>query len=267
VFDINRRDKDAIKKLRWLMKPFLCPFRVEIEGLRDLPSEPFLFIANHNIGAAVEIAALIDAWYSEFEDRPVFGLTHPFAFRVPLFRTIVSKYGAIPATYDSAYEALASGASLIIFPGGNWEAVRPYSRRFICDLGNHYGWARIALQTKRRVVPISISGSHAVNPVLLRSRWLTTILIIPRLLGLKYFPISISQIFWGALFYFATKSFVPFWLCLLLSFLGFTLTPLIAIWPSKIKIRFGKPIDIQDLTVEMAYARVSADIQAGMDQS
>jgi len=262
-----KRDLEAIAKLRWLMKPFLIPFRVEVQGLQELPNESLLFIANHNIGAAIEIAALIEAWHREYKDRPVFGLTHPFAFRVPFFRTIVSKCGAIPATYDSAYSALASGASLIIFPGGNREAVRPFSQRFRCDLGGHYGWARIALQAKCRVVPISISGSHAVNPVLLRSRWLTTILVIPRLLGLKYFSISLSQIFWGAFFFFMTRPFVPFWFCVLLSFLGFTLTPLFAIWPSKIKIRFGKPIDIQDLTVEMAYARVSADIQAGMDQS
>jgi 1-acyl-sn-glycerol-3-phosphate acyltransferase len=262
-----KRDSNSIEKVLWLLRPFLGLFRIETQGLQELPNEPFLFIANHNIGAAIEIVALLDAWHREFKDRPVFGLTHPFAFRVPLFRTIVSKCGAIPATYDSAYAALDSGASLIIFPGGNWEAVRPFSQRFLCDLGGHHGWARIALQAKRRVVPISISGSHAVNPVLLRSRWLTTILVIPRLLGLKYFPVSISQIFWGLFFYFAMKPFVPFWFCVFLSFLGFTLTPLFVIWPSKIKIRFGEPMDIQDLTVEMAYARVSSEIQARMDQS
>jgi len=146
----------------------LFPF--EVDGLENVPDEPCLFIANHSIGAAVEIISLLEIWQTHFKNRVVYGLAHPFAFRVSGFREEISKMGAIPATYESADRAFEEGASLIIFPGGNWEACRPFWKRNVCDFAGHYGWAKIGLSSKKRIVPISISGSHSLNPACRRLR-------------------------------------------------------------------------------------------------
>jgi 1-acyl-sn-glycerol-3-phosphate acyltransferase len=266
--------------LRYWRRSLGALFPFDVEGLENVPAESCLFIANHNIGAAVEILSLLEIWQTHFKNRVVYGLAHPFAFRIPGFREELSKMGAIPATYESAYEAFDQGASIIIFPGGNWESCRPFWDRGVCDFGGHYGWAKIGLNSKKRVVPISISGSHSLNPVLLRSRWLTNILILPRLLGLTSFPVSISQIFWGGLLYFLTRHFtamvttMPSWLCLFSFYLGFVFTPLWPIFPGRLRVRFGKPVDLQALTeglpekekLDIVYARILSEVQEGMMQ-
>jgi 1-acyl-sn-glycerol-3-phosphate acyltransferase len=246
--------------------------------MENIPEASCIFVANHNIGACVEISALIDAWDRRFNDRSVYGLTHPFAFKIPLFRNFVRALGSIPATYESAYQTLAAGSSFVVFPGGNWEAARPFSQRKICDFGNHYGWAKIAFQSKRRVVPISISGSHSVNPVLLRSRRLVSILVIPKLLGLSSFPVTVGQLLLSIIAFLFLRMFatgLPLAVSLLISYFVFICTTLTPIWPSKIQISFGKPIDLEELSknlktedekLKLAYREVMSKVQEGMDR-
>ena len=259
-------------------------FPSEVDGLENIPHEPCLFISNHNISAAVEIIALIDFWQKNFKDRAVYGLAHTFAFRVPGFREYVSRMGAIPATYESAYQILnEKKASLIIFPGGNREACRPIWEQWTCDFSGHYGWARIALTSQRKVVPVSISGSHEVNPVFFRSQILGKILIVPRLLGLTAFPVSLSQIFFGTLCFFLvfglTGELAPggrvWWLCWVVGYCGFIFTPLTPTLPRKLRVHFGKPVDLVALTsnisserekLEACYIRIQGDVQAGLDR-
>lgn len=109
----------------WLYKRILQPaFKIEVDGVEEIPHEPCIFIANHNIGALIEILALRDTWDTNFPGRPVFGLAHPLAFKIPGFDLIARKIGAIPATYEDAFAALEKRASLIIFPG---ETGRPFA--------------------------------------------------------------------------------------------------------------------------------------------
>lgn len=258
----------------WLYKRVLQPaFKIEVDGIEEIPREPCIFIANHNIGALIEILALHDTWHTNFPDRPVFGLAHPIAFKIPGFSFIARKIGAIPATFEAAFETLEKDSSLIIFPGGNWEAVRPFTQRDLCDFGSHFGWAKLVLRTKHKVVPIAISGSHSVNPVLFRSRELSYFLILPELLGIKYFPLTLAQIILPILVFICSKHFFH-WAAFPLTILAFLVTALFPILPAKIRIRFCPPVDLQmliprdapeNVSVKMAYARILNDIQAGMD--
>ncbi len=249
-------------------------FRIEFEGHETLPEESFVFIANHNIGAAIEIMALLDYWHAHFKERPVYGLSHPFVFKIPGLRSHFLKIGGIPATFDAAFKALDEGASLLIFPGGNFEAVRPFSQRHRCDFGGHKGWAKVALEKNRRIIPISILGSHSVNPVLARTRWLSWALVIPRLLGIRYFPITVSQVIWSTLAFAAIGSSASLGLGLAAAYTVFVLSPLWPIWPAKIRIRFGAPMDLHALTSEIddpnekimkSYERVTQAVQKGLE--
>lgn len=112
-----------------------------------------------------------------------------------------------------------------------------------------------------------------MNPVLLRSRELAYFLILPELLGIKYFPITLSQIFYSFIIFMCTKHFLH-WAAFPLTLFVFIVTPLIPIFPAKIRIRFGPPVDLQmliprdapeNVSVKMAYSRIMNDIQTGMN--
>lgn len=272
------RDVQYIRGVLKVWNPVLSHvFRCQVRGVERLGNGPYLLVANHNVGAPLEVMALLGAWEQRFHGKKaIYGMAHRFPFRIPGVAQAFMKLGAIPATYEDASRVLDSGASLAVFPGGNYESVRPFSQRNDCDFGGRKGWAKIALARKLPIVPISIVGTHSVNPVFLRSRALATVLIIPRLLGIRWFPISLAQ-----LIYTSAASLVlvwvgsPLWLAVVAGFLVFLSAVQWPIYPSRITILAAEPMDISEWMPSVAdeqqrldylYQEVSRRIQAGMNQ-
>ena len=243
---LSARDVRLLRALNWGFPILRFIFRIRFRDLEKIPNGPCLLVANHNIGAAIEILALLYAWESRFHfsySRPLFGLGHRFAFRIPGLGLFMKKIGSVPAEYESAEQVLRSGHSLGIFPGGLWEAARPFSQRREADFGARRGWLRIARRAGVPVVPITVSGSHGVNPVLYRSRRAAKLLLLERFLGVKWFPITVGQILWAVLFAIVFRDTVPLPVVMFGAFVCFVMTPLIPIWPSAITISVGDPIN------------------------
>jgi hypothetical protein len=124
------------------------------------------------------------------------------------------------------------------------------------------------------VIPAAFAGSHAINPVLARGRWIAAAALIPGLLGLREFPVSLSQLLWtplAGLFAFHFLSPIPAGLLTLAAFSASFALPLV---PTRITLRFLAPIDVRAETaglgrlparLESAYQRVTTRLQAGLD--
>jgi 1-acyl-sn-glycerol-3-phosphate acyltransferase len=259
VFDFfHREDSRGIRRQR-------------VMGLEKLPEGPCLLIANHNIVAPLEILILLSAWERRFQgQRPVHGLAHRFPFRIPGVRGLFKRLGAVPATHAWADRVLRSGASLVVFPGGNFESTRAYSERAICDFGGKKGWIEIALRNAAPIIPVSISGAHAMNPVLWRSEFLSYMLILPKLLGIRWFPVTLAQVVYtltgtGALHAAGISGAGLFFAAWAL----FTFTPQLPVLPRRITIRIGDAIPVEELkarglTREEIYSLVLARVQEGI---
>jgi 1-acyl-sn-glycerol-3-phosphate acyltransferase len=273
-----RRDPRFIERLMGVLGPPVRRwFRPEVRGLDRVVPGPCVLVANHSIGAPWEVYVLLEAWAKEMGlARPAFGLAHRFGFKLPGVRGLLEGVGAIPATHEAAHEALAAGAALIVFPGGNGESVRPLRRRDRCELGGHKGWARIALTAGVPVVPVSIVGSHAVNPVIGGSDLLAWITLARPVFRVRTLPVTVAQVLFGAAAFGAGAAFAPLWAAAVMGFAAFVSLPAVffPLLPSKIAIAVGDPIDPREVvpagvTGEAAegalYDVVSARIQAGMD--
>ena len=278
VMDLDKRDAATIAKTLKVFRPILTRvFRAKVDGFDRIPPGPHLFVANHSIGAVWEVAALLDAWERAFGGtRPAYGLAHNLGFHLPWFRTLLPQIGAIPATHEAADEALKSGASVIVFPGGNDEVVRPFWRRNRCELSGHKGFARIALRTGVPVVPVSIVGSHATNVVLGGSRLVSWLTLIGPLLKIRQLPISVGQFFAAGVGFGIGFVFGPTWFAALLAWMAFT-SPMAVFWPifpARISAAVGEPIDPFAVTkglageaqIQALYEIVEARIQEGMDR-
>lgn len=249
----------AFTPTRWI-------HRIRFEGAEGIPERPCVLVANHSIGAVVEVFAILYAWEKRFGfrgDRPAYGLAHRVAFRVPIVAAIMKGVGAIPADFGSAKRALDSGASVLVFPGGNWEATRSFRRRNEVDFAGHRGWIRVAKDSGVDVIPVSISGSHRVNPVFGRSLFLARLSLFEALFRVRWVPVTLGQFLWAALFVALFREALPGWALAIGAFTVFCLTPLVAIWPARITIRFGEPIPstapADDLYREVP-ARIAADL-------
>src|SRR4029077_9526610 len=87
--------------------------------------------------------------------------------------------------------------AVTVCQAGRGGAAGLFSRRDRCELGGHKGWARIALASGVPVVPVSIVGSHAVNPVLASSELLAWLTLARPLFRIRIVPVTLAQVLAG----------------------------------------------------------------------
>jgi 1-acyl-sn-glycerol-3-phosphate acyltransferase len=251
----------------------LC-HRPTLEGHERLPVDaPYLLVANHSAGLGIaEILSFLVLYLRHVgAERPLAGFAHPFGFRVfPLSRAL-RDLGAVPSTYAAAARALALGIPLLVFPGGDHETLRPIWQWRRVDFGGRVGFLRVARAAGVPIVPMGIRGGHLTAPVLLRSRALASLLVAPRLIGVKRWGVSLlgalvaaGIVAWGPASPWVRAALVALWLGS-----PFTFTPWV---PWTLRYRIGSPISPQELfgdggddALPAALARVQGAVQALVD--
>jgi len=163
--------------------------------LDNLPEhDRVLVVANHSGMGTAELLALSFGWYARFGvSRPVAGMAHPAAFRVPVLRGVLHGLGAVEATREGAAIARRAGVPLLLFPGGDHEATRPVWQAERVDFAGRKGWIRLAREHGLSVVPLCITGSHITLPILARGRALSW-LIGTRLIGVHRAPLPVLSV-------------------------------------------------------------------------
>lgn len=269
---VGRRTASGRRLVRALGPLVRLLFRPRIEGIEHLPDGPFLLVANHSAGmGAAEIASFAWLWIARLGDRPLAGFALPAGFRVWPISALHRAFGSVPSTYAAAAEALAAGVPILVFPGGDHETLRPVWQAGRVDFGERHGFVRIARDAGVPIVPMGIRGSHFTAPMLLRARWLATALVLPRLLGVKRWGISLLGVI-GAMALMASPMPWPLSLALTWLWLG---TPLVflPIVPWSVRFRVGPPLPIAGLVpagapaeaaLAEARARVEAAVAAGL---
>jgi 1-acyl-sn-glycerol-3-phosphate acyltransferase len=233
---------NILSRSLWPILKFI--FHIKIEGVENVPSKgPLLFIANHNAGALIESHSSLFVLQKQIPNSIIYGFTHPSIFKVPGFKQYFEWIGAVPATYDVAENVFKNGNSLMIFPGGNRQALRSIWNYKKMAFEDSHGWAKIACTHRVLVVPITFKGSHFVNPILLSGEWISKILILPWLLGQKWATISLGQIFMATLSFFFLKNHSPLVLNLIFTYLVFVLSPLALIIPFPVRMHIHAPLD------------------------
>ncbi len=137
-------------------------FRMEVEGLEGVPEGAALLVGNHNAGITfVEPFGLGARWYRQRGPRePLLWLVHDAMLALPGLRTLLVRAGCVRASHVNAEAALGRGHKVVVFPGGNVEAFRPYRERYQIKFAGHKGFARLALRTGVPVVPFVMVGGH-----------------------------------------------------------------------------------------------------------
>jgi 1-acyl-sn-glycerol-3-phosphate acyltransferase len=199
VADLDDRDPDYIREnlpASWLLASFY--FRANVRGLGNIPKEgPVLLVGNHSGGnVSPETGILTLAFYTYFGvERRYFQLAHNLVLAMPHLR-FLRKYGTVAASQENAETALASGAALLVFPGGDYEVHRPSWERHRVDFGGRKGWIRLALKHDVPIVPIVTVGGQETALFLSRGEGLARALGIDKLFRLKVLPISLA-LPWG----------------------------------------------------------------------
>lgn len=199
VADLDDRDPDYIREvlpLAWLYTTVW--HRAEVRGLDLVPREgPVLLVGNHSGGnMSPDTFAFILAFISFFGvERPFHQLAHDLVVSMPS-PVNLRKFGTVAASRANAEKALASGAAVLVYPGGDYEVHRPSWEGGTVDFGGRKGFLRLAIDRDVPIVPVVSAGGQETALFLSRGTWLARLLGIDRLVRLKVMPISLT-VPWG----------------------------------------------------------------------
>jgi 1-acyl-sn-glycerol-3-phosphate acyltransferase len=166
-----RRDPDFIRRQLPAIARYTSYFTPEVRGLDRLPADgPVLLVGNHS-----GFVYTPEAWVCgqavlshRGVDPPAYVLAYDLLFAVPGIGSFLRQFGAIPANTGEAGSALSRGACVLVYPGGDREACRPWTQRNKIDFGDRTGFVRLALRSGVPVIPVVAHGAHHTVTVLAR---------------------------------------------------------------------------------------------------
>jgi 1-acyl-sn-glycerol-3-phosphate acyltransferase len=195
----DARDPDYIREtlpaLRTLSQIY---FRADVAGMERIPSEgPVLLVGNHSGGTMIaDTFVFAQSFLDHFgPERPFNQLAHDLVFKTPGLRTLVQRYGTVPASPKNMARALERDAALLVYPGGDEDSFRPSWETGEVDLAGRTGFVKLALKHGVPIVPIVSLGGQETAMFLGRGRRLADALQLNRLARLKVFPIVIGPPF------------------------------------------------------------------------
>jgi 1-acyl-sn-glycerol-3-phosphate acyltransferase len=174
-------------------------FRADVRGLENIPeSGPVLLVGNHSGGTLIaDTFIFAQAFYDRFgADREFFQLAHDLVFKVPGIRAMLTPYGTVPASPENMGRALARGAALLVYPGGDHETYRASWHSAEIDFAHRTGFVRLALKHGVRIVPVVSIGGQETALFLGQGEHVARLLHLHRLLRIDVAPVQIAPP-WG----------------------------------------------------------------------
>ena len=164
--------------MRPVLETYVRWFRPEVRGFERVPAKgPFLVVGNHSGGATPpDLPILMTAWWRERGvDEPVYGLFHSMFLDLPGVGGSMHRAGALEAGWENAEAVLARDEIVIVYPGGDHEAFRPFTRRDQIDFAGRKGFLRLALRAGVPILPAVSCGAHDTVFVLSRGERIAAI--------------------------------------------------------------------------------------------
>jgi len=197
-------------------------FRVEVHGADRIPSEGrCVLVANHSGTLPFDGMMLrLAVKHEHAKHRGVRWLAEDVIFHFPFLGAFANRLGAVRACPENAERLLDQGALVAVFPEGMKGIGKLFKERYKLQRFGRGGFVKICLRTRTPIVPVAIIGGEETNPMVARVEYLT------RALGIPYFPVTPTFPLLGPL------GLIPA--------------------PTKWKIFFGEPIDLEGSGAESA---------------
>jgi len=196
---LDNRSEAAMRVVGRFLDHTLVPwFDYRVEGLERIPEGPALLVGNHSSGLMPVDGFLFGHAVMQargLKDVP-YALAHEVALSLPVINEIGVPMGAIRASHRNANRVFAAGGKVLVFPGGDREAMRPHRRRYRVGFAGRSGFARLALRARVPIVPVVTAGAHSTMVILDDLPWLARRLRTDKWLRTGAFPLAVS-VPWG----------------------------------------------------------------------
>lgn len=197
--DLEQRDPARMEAFaRWVELAVARYHRAEVRGTERVPRGASLIVGNHNAGAwSADMFLLGTALYRAhgLEGAP-YGLAHEVILGMPGARQLLLPLGALRASHETAERVFRAGRRVLVYPGGDLEAMRPWRDRDRIVFGGRKGYLRLALRSGVPIVPVVAAGAHETFIVVDDLRWLARAMHAERWLRVGVWPLTLC-LPWG----------------------------------------------------------------------
>ena len=152
-------DAKWIKRLSALSKVYFTPTFIGAEHLDA--SQPAMYVGNHSMYGVLDSPMLIDYLYNEHQVAVVSIADHSH-FYLPLWRSVVKKFGAVDGVPAYVREAMQQGYSILVFPGGGREVLKREGEQYQLIWKQRYGFLKLAQEFGYDIVPFAALGGDEV---------------------------------------------------------------------------------------------------------
>ena len=214
-------------------------FRVEVEGIENVPSDGgALIVSNHSGALPPDAPMIMQAIRHEHPSpRPVYMLGEHWFKGYPGVGMLANKIGLVAAHPANAQRLLRDERRLaLVFPEGQKGSRKVFWQRYRLRRFGRGGFVRTAIRAGVPIVPAAVVGAEEAMPIFAH------VPLLQRLTGLIYFPVN--------------HAFPHFGVAAGLMYL-----------PAKFRIRFLEPVDLSGYGPEDAddvalVQRLAEDIRA-----
>ena len=190
--DLALWDREYVARLMPLLRLVVKGwFRSHVDGIENVPDGGALLVSNHSGGlVAMDVPIVAVAFFEHFgKDRPLYVLAHDLLF-MGHGSKLFAPAGFVPASRRNAAAVLRGGGATIVFPGGDYDAFRPWSERNRIDFDGRTGYVRTALEADVPIVPVVSIGGQEDQIRLSRGEPIAKLLGLEKLLRTKYVPVT-----------------------------------------------------------------------------
>jgi 1-acyl-sn-glycerol-3-phosphate acyltransferase len=239
---LENRNADLIRTTHAALRRTIWPYhRAEVRGLDRIPEQHrVIYVGNHNgFPYMTEAFLFTSALFGRFGmSRFPYTLMHDLPLKLPVTNQFFTGYGCLRASQDNAKLALERDQSLLIYPGGDAELMRPHRERTRLRFQGRNGHIRLALKYNTPIVPVVAVGGHSTARILDDLRWLAEAIGAKRALRIGAWPLMLS-VPWGL----TLGPFIPPYLP----------------WPSRIIVEVLDPIVFPSATSAAANEKTWAE--------
>jgi 1-acyl-sn-glycerol-3-phosphate acyltransferase len=132
-------------------------------------------------------------WIRHFpHSRPLHGTAHDFLMATPGIGHYLRAIGTVPAGRESVTEALERGHDVVVYPGGDLDSMRPWSKRDKVVLDGRKGFVRQAIRSGVPIVPVATIGGPDTLPIVTDGKKLAKLLRLDKLTRSRVFPLALG---------------------------------------------------------------------------
>ena len=212
-------------------------FRVEWEGLENIPEEGGALLVSNHAGMMPVDGGLVQLGVEKEAGRPVYMLAHHGFFAFPYVGRLLNRFGTVVAHPNNAHRLLHEDERLVlVFPEGEKGPVKPTSERYRLQRFGRGGFVETAMRAQVPIVPIVLMGTEDTTPTIARIS-----------VGDLHYPITLNFVIFGPIL----GQFAHF--------------------PAKIRARVLSPIDLvgrsESRSVVMDHAEsIRSEMQTALDE-